>query len=226
MLLSIPDILSADAIQQIRGSLERASWKDGKGTAGHVAALQKQNAQLDASDPLTQQVGELVLSQLSRNPTFISATLPLRILPPMLNRYTSGETYGDHIDNAIRTMPTTQEYVRADISATVFLSDPNDYDGGELVINDTYGTQSIKLPAGHIVVYPGTSLHRVNPVTRGARYAAVFWVQSMVREDSQRSMLYELDASIQALTSSGADQASIVRLTGVYHNLIRRWANA
>ena len=226
MLLSIPDILSTEATRQIVKRLEQADWKDGKGTAGHLAVLQKRNAQLDTADPLAQQVGDLILAQLSQHPTFISATLPLRILPPMLNRYAQNETYGDHIDNAIRTMPATQEYVRTDISATVFLSDPNEYEGGELVVHDTYGSQSIKLPAGHIVVYPGTSLHRVTPVTQGARYAAVFWVQSMVREDSQRTMLYELDSSIQALTAQGASQDAIVRLTGVYHNLIRRWADA
>lgn len=225
MLLGIPDIISADAAKQIVDRLEKADWKDGKGTAGHLAATQKRNAQLDISDPLAQQIGDLVLSQLSRHPTFISATLPLRILPPMLNRYAANETYGDHIDNSIRTIPTTQEYVRTDISATVFLSDPQDYEGGELVINDTYGSRSVKLPAGHIVVYPGTSLHRVNPVTKGVRYAAFFWVQSMIREDAQRSLLYELDAAIQSLTAKGADREEIIRLSGVYHNLIRTWAS-
>lgn len=225
MLLSIPDIISTEATRQIVERLEKADWKDGKGTAGHLAVLQKRNAQLDAADPLAQQIGDLVLSQLSQHPTFISATLPLRILPPMLNRYAQNETYGDHIDNAIRTIPTTQEYVRTDISATVFLSDPEDYEGGELVINDTYGPRSVKLPAGHIVVYPGTSLHRVNPVSKGVRYAAFFWVQSMVRDDAQRALLYELDGSIQALTAKNADASEIIRLSGVYHNLVRRWAN-
>ena len=225
MLLTIPDILSTDTTKQIVERLEKADWKDGKETAGHLAALQKRNAQLDPADPLAQQVGDMILSQLSRHPTFISATLPLRILPPMLNRYTNNETYGDHIDNAIRTIPTTQEYVRTDISATLFLSDPDEYEGGELVINDTYGERSVKLPAGHIVVYPGTSLHRVNPVSKGTRYAAFFWVQSMIRDDVQRALLYDLDGSIQALTAKGADRDEIIRLSGVYHNMIRLWAN-
>ncbi|NYT86967.1 Fe2+-dependent dioxygenase [Pollutimonas harenae] len=225
MLLSIPDIISTEAARQIVDRLETADWKDGKGTAGHLAVRQKRNAQLDIADPLAQQIGNLILSQLSQHPTFISATLPLRILPPMLNRYAENETYGDHIDNAIRTIPGTQEYVRTDISATLFLADPQDYEGGELIINDTYGQQSVKLPAGHIIVYPGTSLHRVNPVSKGVRYAAFFWVQSMIRNDTQRALLYELDSSIQALTAENANASELIRLSGVYHNLVRQWAN-
>lgn len=225
MLLSIPGVISTEVAKQVRERLESATWLDGRTTAGHVAAAQKRNAQLDVSDPLAAQIGEVILSELAGHPTFISATLPLHILPPMLNRYASQDTYGDHIDNSIRFIASTQERMRADISATLFLSEPDDYDGGGLIINDTYGTHEVKLPAGHLVVYPGTSLHRVEPVTRGVRYAAFFWVQSMVRDDGQRTLLFELDSTIQSLTAKACGQDEIVRLTGVYHNLVRRWAD-
>ena len=222
MLLTLPDVLSADALAHFQQILSQAVWCDGRQTAGPLAIKQKNNTQLQSNDPLSRELGEHILNALSASPQFISATLPLRIFPPMFNRYAEAQEYGDHIDNAIRN--TGQAYVRTDVSMTLFLSDPRDYDGGELIVNDTYGAHPVKLPAGHLVVYPGTSLHRVAPVTRGVRYAAFFWLQSMVREDAQRTLLYELDTTIQQLVAQAAAEPQITRLTGIYHNLIRLWA--
>jgi PKHD-type hydroxylase len=225
MILKIANVLSPQQLEQCRQALLHADWVDGRTTAGHVAAQAKQNQQLPLDHPLARELGELILQQLASEPTFIAAALPARILPPRFNQYTDGGTYGNHIDNAIFSVPGTGQRLRSDISCTLFFSDPDDYDGGELVIEDTFGTQSVKLPAGHMVVYPGSSLHRVTPVTRGTRLASFFWVQSLVREDHRRRLLWELDQSIQALAADGTNHDSISKLTGVYHNLIREWSN-
>lgn len=225
MMLKIPDVLTADQVKQCRQALEQAEWVDGSATAGHVAVKAKNNLQLPLDHPVTQQMGEFILKLLSQNSAFISATLPLRVLPPRFNRYEGGGDYGNHIDNAILGIPGTQQRVRSDISATLFFSDPDEYDGGELVVQDSYGEHRVKLPAGHLVLYPGASLHRVTPVTRGTRYAAFFWTQSLVREDNRRSILWELDKAIQRVTQTHADHDAIPQLTGVYHNLIREWSD-
>lgn len=224
MLDVIPEILTAEQVAQCRHLLVNAAWQDGKATAGHVARQAKQNRQLAADDPLTTQLGNLILDALVRNPRFMSAALPLKVLPPRFNRYENGGHYGNHIDGAVMNAPGSSQRIRTDLSATLFFCDPDDYDGGELVIEDTYGSQSIKLPAGHLVLYPGTSLHRVTPVTRGARIAAFFWIQSLVREDSQRSILTSLDTAIQQVSTDTPDSDAVARLTGVYHNLLRQWS--
>lgn len=224
MLDVIPEILTAEQVAQCRHLLANAAWQDGKTTAGHVARQAKQNRQLAADDPLTTQLGNLILDALVRNPRFMSAALPLKVLPPRFNRYENGGHYGNHIDGAVMNAPGSSQRIRTDLSATLFFCDPDDYDGGELVIEDTYGRQSIKLPAGHLVLYPGTSLHRVTPVTRGARIAAFFWIQSLVREDSQRSILTSLDTAIQQVSTDTPDSDAVARLTGVYHNLLRQWS--
>lgn len=225
MMLSIPDILTPEQVLQYRAALERGAWQDGRQTAGHIAQRAKDNRQLAQDDPLTIQLGDFILERLGANPRFVAAALPLKVLPPRFNRYDGGGTYGNHIDNAIFSVPGTPHRVRSDLSATLFLSEPDAYDGGELVVEDSYGSHSVKLPAGHLVLYPGSSLHRVMPVTRGCRFAAFFWIQSLVREDNQRSMLLELDETIQALGLQLPESPEVVRLTGVYHNLLRHWAN-
>lgn len=224
MLLQIPDVLSADEVSQCRVALEKAEWADGRMTAGHLAQRAKNNLQLAANDPLAARIGNLILDRLGGMPVFIAGALPLKVLPPNFNRYEGGGTYDHHVDNAIRTIPGTPHRVRTDISATLFFSDPDAYDGGELIIEDTYGSHSIKLPAGHLVLYPGTSLHRVAPVTRGVRFAAFFWVQSLIRDDAQRALLLELDTAIQRLTVAAPDNPALAQLTGVYHNLLRQWS--
>ncbi|WP_442597403.1 Fe2+-dependent dioxygenase [Parapusillimonas sp. JC17] len=225
MMIRIPNVLSAEQLRKCRHALEHADWTDGRATAGHVAARAKQNLQLPLDHPVAQQVGELILQQLSQNQTFIAAALPLRVLPPRFNRYEGGGTYGNHIDNAIFGVPGTAQRVRSDISSTLFFSEPDEYEGGELIVEDSYGSHRVKLPAGHMVIYPGSSLHRVTPVTQGTRLASFFWTQSLIREDHRRAMLWELDNSIQSLSSAATDHESISRLTGVYHNLIREWSN-
>jgi len=224
MLIVIPKVLTADQVRHFRVTLAAAPWVDGRATAGHQGAQVKQNLQLAEGSPAARELGELVLAALERNPLFISATLPARVYPPMFNCYQGGQHFGNHVDNAVRLLPGTGTKIRTDISATLFLSEPDEYDGGELTIEDTYGTQTVKLAAGDMVIYPSTSLHRVTPVTRGARLASFFWVQSMVREDSQRALLFDLDTAIQRLTAANADEAARVRLTGCYHNLLRMWA--
>ncbi len=224
MLVPLPDVLDAQQVRQCRQALQQADWSDGRDTAGHLARDVKRNLQLPTEHPLTRQLGDFVLEVLGRTPGFIAAALPLKVLPPLFNRYTGGGHYGNHVDRAVGSVPGTPHRVRTDLSATLFLSDPQDYDGGELVVQDTYGEQRIKLPAGHLVLYPGTSVHRVEPVTRGERLAAFFWVQSLVRLDVQRSLLYELDGSIQRLHAELPDSAELARLTGVYHNLLRLWS--
>ena len=225
MLLHIPDILTPEQVASARAQLQSAEWADGRVTAGYQSAKAKDNAQLPEDSPAAKQLGAIVLEALSRNSTFFSAALPKRIYPPLFNRYAGGQSFGFHVDNAVRYDRSRgqAEAVRTDLSATLFLSSPEDYDGGELIIEDTYGTQSIKLPAGHMVLYPGTSLHKVTPVSRGARIASFFWIQSMVRDDGHRRLMFELDLSIRRLTQDVPDHPALVQLTGVYHNLLRQW---
>ncbi|MEA5123568.1 Fe2+-dependent dioxygenase [Xanthomonas floridensis] len=227
MLLPIPDVLDATQLGALRARLDAADWADGRITAGHQSAQAKDNAQLPEDSTSAREASALVLDALSRSSTFFSAVLPRRIYPPLFNRYSGGQSFGYHVDNAVRYDRSRggAEPVRTDVSGTLFLSDPDSYDGGELVIEDTYGTQSVKLPAGHLVIYPGTSLHKVNPVTRGTRVAAFFWTQSMLRDAAQRRLLFELDVSIRRLTQDTPGHPSLIQLTGVYHNLLRQWAD-
>ena len=226
MLIKIPDVLSKPDVARLRELIDSGDWIDGNVTSGAQAARAKRNAQLAEDSAQARQAGDFVLNALQRNPLFISAALPHKVYPPLFNRYEGGQNFGNHVDNAIRPVRGSDFRIRTDLSATLFLAEPDTYDGGELVIDDTYGSHSVKLPAGHMIVYPSTSLHRVTPVTRGARVASFFWMQSMVRDDGQRTILYELDSSIQALVASSPNHESVVRLTGIYHNLIRRWADA
>jgi PKHD-type hydroxylase len=225
MLVQIPDLLNAEQVAQMCSALDNADWDDGRVTAGAQAARVKHNRQLVETHPLAKQLGEIVLRQLAQNSLFTSAALPLKVFPPLFNRYEGGGHFGSHIDTAVRLTREAPYRVRTDISATLFLAAPEDYDGGELVVEDTYGTHSVKLPAGHLVLYPSSSLHEVKPVTRGARLGAFFWIQSMVRDDGQRALLYDLDRSIQNLNKTVAEHPSVTQLTGVYHNLLRRWAD-
>lgn len=228
MLLHIPSILSPTQLADMRAALAFAEWIDGRATVGAQGAQVKRNQQLADRSPLSQRLGEVVLTALAANPLFHAATLPAQILPPRFNRYEGGGEYGFHVDGAVMGLtgndgqPASQ--LRSDVSCTLFLAEPADYDGGELIISDTYGEHDVKLPAGDLIVYPSSSLHRVAPVTRGARVASFFWVQSLVRDAEQRRMLLELDTSIQSLTATGAERESVLRLTNVYHNLLRRWA--
>jgi PKHD-type hydroxylase len=224
MLLRIPSVLSPDQAAQCRDLLGRADWVDGRATAGHLSERVKHNVQLAETHPTARRLGEMILASLQRMPLFIAAALPAKVYPPLFNRYEGGQTYGTHIDGAIREIPGTGQRVRTDLSATLFLSNPEDYDGGELTVEDTYGVQRIKLPAGDMILYPATSLHRVTPVTRGVRLAAFFWIQSLVRDDGQRTMLLDLDTAIQHLTEAAPEHRSLVQLAGVYHNLLRLWS--
>ena len=221
MLIAIPNVLTPEQTRQARTLLDSADWVDGRVTAGHQSAMTKQNSQIAEGHPVAQQVGETILQALGRNPLFRSAALPLRVFPPLFNRYAGGQTFGTHVDNAIRTHGASGQRIRTDLSCTLFFSEPDEYDGGELVVEDTYGSKSIKLAAGSMVLYPSTSLHHVTPVMRGARVASFFWLQSMIRSDEQRTLLFDLDNSIQMLEPGGAPA---VKLTGVYHNLLRQWA--
>jgi len=223
MLLHVPDILSREQVAAIRQRLDDTAWADGRETVGSLGAQVKRNLQLPDQSPLKRELGETILAALARSPLFFNAALPLKILPPRFNCYVAGGEYGFHVDGAVMAF-VRGEQMRSDVSCTLFLSDPEEYEGGELIIHDTYGEHEVKLAAGDAIVYPSTSLHRVTPVTRGARVAAFFWVQSMVRDESQRRLLFELDASIERLRASAADEAAILQLSGVYHNLLRRWA--
>ena len=225
MMYTVPDVLDRAQLERFRSALAGAAWVDGRGTAGHLAVQAKQNLQLADTDPLAVQLGDTVMAALGRNPAFIAAALPLKLFPPRFNRYTGGGTYGEHVDSAILSIAGTPHRVRTDLSATLFLSEPDEYDGGELVVQDSYGEHRVKLPAGHLGLYPGTSLHRVTPVTRGARTAAFFWVQSLVRDDARRALLHDLDLSIRTLTRDAPGHAELARLTGIYHNLLRHWSD-
>ncbi|HEY4090517.1 MAG TPA: Fe2+-dependent dioxygenase [Luteibacter sp.] len=224
MLLHIPDVLTSDEVAGMRKQMDGATWTDGKETVGPQGARVKRNLQLPQASPLRKALGDQVVAALGRHPLYHAAALPLRTLSPRFNRYEGGGEYGFHIDGAVMSVDGGETHVRSDISCTVFLADPDEYDGGELIVSDLYGEHEVKLPAGDAVVYPSSSLHRVTPVTRGARIASFFWVQSLVRDDSARRLLLELDTAIRKLTADGADQAAILQLTGVYHNLLRRWA--
>jgi PKHD-type hydroxylase len=223
MLLHIPDVLSREQVTQMRAMLDAADWTDGRETVGAQGAQVKRNQQLPDASPLRRQLGEAVLAALAKNPLYHAAALPLRTLPPRFNRYQGGGQYGFHVDGAVMALSSDAQ-LRSDVSCTLFLSEPDEYDGGELIVNDTYGEHEVKLPAGDLIVYPSSSLHRVVPVTRGTRVASFFWVQSLIRDDSRRRLLFELDASIQRLTQTSADAAALLQLTGVYHNLLRQWA--
>jgi PKHD-type hydroxylase len=225
MLLQIPSLFSPGEVSEFRAVLESANWEDGRVTAGHRAIGVKSNLQLPENHPVTRQLGDRVMERLARTPLYIAAALPQKIYPPRFNRYEGGGTYGNHVDNAIFPIPGTPLKLRTDVSTSIFFSDPEDYDGGDLVIEDTYGEQRVKLPAGHMILYPSTSLHRVEPVTRGTRYASFFFTQSLVREDQQRRLLFELDKGIQQLTGDHPEHDSIDAFTSVYHNLLRRWAD-
>lgn len=224
MILAIPEVLPPDVLASCRGQLESANWVDGKATAGHQGARVKNNEQLPTDSPVGAEVGNVLLQALSRNPLFLSAALPLHILPPLFNRYAGGQAFGTHVDGSIRTIQGTGHRIRTDLSCTFFFANPDEYDGGELVIEDTYGAKEVKLPAGHMVVYPSTSLHHVRPVTRGCRLCSFFWLQSMVRSDQHRALLFDLDVAIQRFGHELANHPSVVQLTGVYHNLLRQWA--
>jgi PKHD-type hydroxylase len=224
MIVEIPNVLPPDQLAAARKVIEAADWVDGRATAGHQGARVKDNLQLPVNSPAAHQVGEQIARALMANPLFMSAALPLHILPPMFNRYTGGQHFGMHVDGSIRTVPGTGHRLRTDLSATLFFAGPDEYDGGELIIEDTYGAKSAKLPAGHMILYPGTSLHKVTPVTRGARLCSFFWIQSMIRDDPKRTMLFEMDVAIQRLGAENATHPSVISLTGVYHNLLRQWA--
>jgi PKHD-type hydroxylase len=224
MIVQVPSLLDAAQLVAVRERLSVAQWQDGRLTAGHQSGQVKHNLQLPADSATARELGELVLRALERCALFISAALPRHVYPPLFNRYEGGMGFGAHVDNAMRQIPGTHHRLRADLSATLFLSPAQDYDGGELIIEDTFGTQRIRLPAGDLVLYPASSLHRVTPVTRGTRLAAFFWVQSMVREDGERRLLYEMDSAIRQLAEVPTPSACIVQLTACYHNLLRRWA--
>ncbi len=224
MLVQIPKLLSADQVAAMRTRLDAddAPWVDGRATAGHQGARVKDNRQLEEASPLARALGDVILGALERHPLFISAALPQRVYPPMFNSYEGGMQFGNHVDGAVRLLPGTGEKIRTDISATLFLAEPDTYEGGELLVEDTYGTHAVKLAAGDLVLYAASSLHRVAPVARGRRVASFFWVQSMVRDDTQRAILFDLDRSIQRLHRV-TDDPAMVMLTGVYHNLLRQW---
>jgi PKHD-type hydroxylase len=225
MILHIPEVLTAQQVTQSLQFLSEANWADGRVTSGYLSLKTKDNKQTPDDDMAARRVGTMIVEALERSPLFMTGTLPLKVVPPIFNRYEVGNTFGNHVDNAIRQLPGSLQRLRTDISATLFLSDPNDYDGGELMIEDTYGMHSIKLAAGDLILYPSTSLHHVKPVMRGVRFAAFFWIQSMVRDDSQRTLLFDLDMAIQQLRIAVPEHVSILQLTNVYHNLVRQWAD-
>lgn len=225
MIHHIPNVLTKEQVQYFRQEMANIEWIDGKKTTGSLSANVKNNQQLPEDHPLTQQLGDMILDALNQNTLFISAALPLKILPPYFNRYENGETFGFHVDNAIRWVQGSHSRIRTDLSCTVFLSEPDEYEGGELVVEDTYGYHEIKLPAGDLILYPSTSVHEVSPVSSGCRTASFFWLQSMIRDDADRHILFNLDQTIQNLRMQLGDQhEEVVKLTSLYHNLIRKWA--
>ena len=226
MLIAIPDVLDAAGVARVRGIVDVADWIDGNATSGAQSALAKRNEQLPEESDAAREAGGIVLDALAASPLFVAAALPLKVFPPLFNRYAGGQAFGAHVDNAIRIRRGSDFRIRSDLSATLFLEDPDAYDGGELVIEDRFGPQTVKLPAGHLAVYPASSLHRVTPVTRGTRVASFFWIQSMIRDDGARAILFELDGAVQSVAAAqGQGDDAVVRLTGVYHNLLRRWAD-
>jgi PKHD-type hydroxylase len=226
MLIVIPEVISKSHLPEFRSRLDAADWIDGRVTAGHQSAQVKNNSQISEKDPVARDLGEQILNALGSHQLFRSAALPLKVFPPLFNRYAGGQTFGTHVDNSIRTHAASGGRIRTDLSCTLFFSEPDEYDGGELVVEDTYGSKSIKLAAGDMILYPSTSLHHVTPVTRGVRVSSFFWLQSMIRHDQQRSLLFDLDTAIQRIATSpdATVQQTSVQLTGVYHNLIRQWA--
>jgi len=224
MMLHVPGVLSKDEVRALRQSLDAAPWVDGRATVGDQGGQVKRNRQIDEHSALGRELGEVVLAALKRSPLFFAAALPLRIVPPLFNAYEGGETYGFHIDGSVRNVPGSADKVRTDLSCTLFLCEPEDYDGGDLEVVDTYGAHEVRLPAGDLILYPSSSLHRVTPVTRGTRVCSFFWLQSMVRDETQRRMLFELDAAIVRTRAQLGDSEEVVSLTGHYHNLLRMWA--
>jgi PKHD-type hydroxylase len=224
MMLHIPQVLSREQVRQMRAELAQAEWIDGRATVGAQGARVKQNRQLAEHSSLAIKLGEIILDALRRSPLFFAAALPKKTIPPLFNCYEGGENYGLHVDGAVRNLPHGDTSIRTDVSSTLFLCDPEEYDGGELEVVDTYGTHEVKLPAGDLILYPSTSLHRVMPVTRGARICSFFWTQSMIAEDWKRGMLFELDKNISTLRAQLGDTDEVVSLTGHYHNLLRLWA--
>ena len=225
MLIQIPDVLSPEQVDACRKRLDASTWIDGDVTAGHQSRRAKNNMQLAEDDQVAIELGDVVLAALEQNQLFVSAALPRKVFPPLFNRYAGGQNFGTHVDNAIRQVTGTGHRVRTDLSATLFFSQPDEYEGGELVIEDNFGVQRVKLPAGNMILYPASSLHHVTPVTSGARVSSFFWIQSMVRDDGERTLLFDLDTSIQRLAAESPDHPSVIQLTGVYHNLLRRWAD-
>jgi PKHD-type hydroxylase len=225
MLVCVPDILSKAEVAEFRVAMDAAAWEDGRSTAGAQSAMVKKNEQLSPNSKIAQRLGESVIKALVANSLFVSAAIPKQIFPPLFNRYGVGQHFGVHVDNAVRGDHLTGTRIRTDLSVTLFLSEPDEYDGGELIVEDYYGSHRVKLPAGHLVLYPASSLHTVTPVTRGLRVASFFWLQSMVRDGHARSLIFDLDTAIQGLVGRlGRDDPELVRLTGIYHNLIRYWA--
>lgn len=227
MMLAIPGVLQGRTLDHVRALLRDAEWIDGNATSGHQSALAKKNRQLPEDSPAAREAGNIILDALGATPLFIAGALPLKVFPPLFNSYGEGDGFGTHVDNAIRIRRGSDFRIRSDLSATLFLTDPADYDGGELVVQDTLGTHAVKLSAGDMILYPASSLHHVTPVTRGERVCSFFWIQSMVRDDGARQTLFDLDSAIQTIAADrGQDDDAIIRLTGVYHNLLRRWADA
>ncbi len=227
MMIEIPEVLDAAGLARVRAIIDGAEWIDGNATSGHQSALAKRNRQLPEDSAAAREAGALVLDALGRSPLFFAAALPLKIFPPLFNSYEGGEAFGVHVDNAVRIRRGSEFRLRSDLSGTLFLEDPDAYEGGELVVETQFGAQAAKLPAGHLVLYPSSSLHRVEPVTAGRRVASFFWVQSMIRDTEARRTLFELDTAIQTVAQDrGQGDAAVIQLTGIYHNLLRRWADS
>ena len=226
MLLQVPNVLTSDEVARIRQRIDSARWVDGNVTSGHQSAQAKYNEQLPEESEVAREIGTEIAAALGRSPLFFSAALPKRVYPPLFNRYGAGMTFGSHVDGAMRVHPPTGQRIRTDISATLALTAPEDYEGGELLVEDTYGVHSVKLPAGDLVIYPATSLHRVTPITRGTRVSSFFWIESMVRDDAQRALLFDMDMSLVRLAQAMPGHSALISLTGCYHNLLRMWADA